>query len=94
MVRSQLYCESVYIDDVGPCSSSLLHSGQYDVITMEADHTAYIGLNHWRPDKNFPDDIFKWIFLNENIWISIKNSFKFVPKGLIANIPALIQIMA
>ena len=41
-----------------------------------------------------PDDIFKCIFLNENIQILIKISLKFVPKGLIHNIPALVQIMA
>ena len=34
---------------------------------------------------------FSW---NENIWISIKISPKFVPKGPINNIPALVQIMA
>ena len=32
-------------------------------------------------DRNFPDDIFKCIFFNENIWISIKISMKFVPNG-------------
>ena len=32
--------------------------------------------------------------MNENIWISIKISLKFVPKGPINNIPALVQIMA
>ena len=37
----------------------------------------------------FPDDIFKSIFLNENIWISVKSSLKFVSKGPINNIPAL-----
>ena len=44
--------------------------------------------------RNFADDIFKCIFLNENVWISIKISLKFVPKGPINNIPALVQIMA
>ena len=44
----------------------------------------------WPP---FPD-IFKWIFLNEIIWITIKISLKFVPVGPINNIPALVQIMA
>ena len=34
------------------------------------------------------------IFVNENIWIPIKISLKFVPKGSINNIPALVQIMA
>ena len=50
-----------------------------------------------RPRQNgrrFPDDSFKCIFLNENAWISIKISLKFVPKGPMNNIPALVQIMA
>ena len=53
--------------------------------------------NSLRPRQNgchFPDDIFKCIFLNEHVWISIKISLKFVPKGPINNIPALVQIMA
>ena len=44
--------------------------------------------------RHFPDDIFKWIFLNENVWISIVVSLKFVPKCPINNIPSLVQIMA
>ena len=43
---------------------------------------------------HFPDDIFKCIFSNENISISIKFSLKFVAEGPINNIPALVQIMA
>ena len=53
--------------------------------------------NTLRPRQNgrhFPDAILKCIFLNENVWISIKISPKFVPKGPINNIPALVQIMA
>ena len=49
-----------------------------------------------RPRQNgrhFTDDTFKRIFMNENVRISIKISLKFVPKGLINNIPALLQIM-
>ena len=34
------------------------------------------------------------IFLNENHWISIKITLKFVPQVWINNIPALVQIMA
>ena len=37
---------------------------------------------------HFPDDVFKCIFLNENIWISLKISLKFIPKVRINNIPA------
>ena len=40
------------------------------------------------------DDISKCIFFNENLSISITISPKFVPKGPINNIPALVQIMA
>ena len=44
--------------------------------------------------RHFPDDIFKWIFLNENKWISINVSLKFVQGGPINNIPTLVQVMA
>ena len=54
-------------------------------------------LNSLRPRQNnrlFADDTFKRIFLNKDIRISTKNSLKFVHKGLINNIPALVLIMA
>ena len=54
-------------------------------------------INSLRPRQNgrlFADDTFKRIFLNDNIRISTKTSLKFVPKGLINNIPALVLIMA
>ena len=53
--------------------------------------------NTLRPRQNgrhFADDTFKRIFMNENVRISINISLKLVPKGLINNIPALVQIMA
>ena len=56
-----------------------------------------IMINTLRPRQNghhFPDDIFKRIFLNENVWISIAISLKFVPKVPIDTNPALVQIMA
>ena len=40
--------------------------------------------------RHFADDSFKRIFFNENIGISIKISLKFVHKGQINNIPALV----
>ena len=39
-------------------------------------------------------DMFKWILFNENVQISITIQLKFLPKGPIDNIPALVQIMA
>ena len=38
-------------------------------------------------DRHFADDIFKCIFVNGNVGILIRISLKFVPKGLINNIP-------
>ena len=54
-------------------------------------------INTLRPRQNgrhFPNDSFKWILFIENASISIKMSLMFVSKGLINNIPALVQIMA
>ena len=66
------------------------------LISWESMHMVLL-FNTLRPRRNgrlFADDIFKCIFLNENIRISIKISLKFVPKGLISKIPALVLIMA
>ena len=52
--------------------------------------------NTLRPRQNgqhFPEDIFKWIFLDENVWISIKIVLNHVLRGPIKNIPTLVQIM-
>ena len=54
-------------------------------------------INTLRPRQNgrhFAEDIFKFIFLNENLWISLRVSLEFVPKVPINNIPVLVQIMA
>ena len=56
-----------------------------------------VWFNTLRPRQNgrhFADDIFKRIFMNENVGISINISLKLVPKNLINNIPALVQMMA
>ena len=86
------------------------YRAHYDVIVMEQKlHGRFLvhgerpspsldsSLNTLRPRQNgrlFADVILKCIFLNEKVWISIKISLKFVPKRLIYNIPALVQIMA
>ena len=69
------------------CSGSPPHRRQVTLWTV----------NSLRPRQNsrlFTDDTFKRIFLNENIRISTKSSLKFVARGLINNIPALVLIMA
>ena len=58
--------------------------------------TIYPRFNTLRLKQNgrrFADDVFKCIFLNENVCILIKISLKFVPKCPINNIPALVQVM-
>ena len=60
-------------------------------------HPLYLVVNTLRLRQNgrhFPYDIFKNIFLNENVWILIKISLTFVPKGPVNNNLALVQIMA
>ena len=54
-------------------------------------------LNTLKPKQNgghFPDEIFKSIFVNENVRISNNISLNFVAKGPINNMPALVRIMA
>ena len=54
-------------------------------------------INTLRPrhsGHHFPDDLFKCIFLNEDVSILVKISLKFVSEDPINNIPALVQIMA
>ena len=66
------------------------------MIRTLTDMILTVFLNTLRPRQNgrhFSDDIFKRIFLNKNECILIKISLKFVPKGPINNIPALVQIM-
>ena len=65
----------------------------HEMLTIHRQHT-FSTLRPRQNARHFPDDTFKWIFLNENVWISIEVSLKFVPKGPINNIPALVQIMA
>ena len=56
-----------------------------------------LSFNTLRPSQDgcrFADYTFKYIFLNENVMILAKISLKFVRKGPINDIPALVQIMA
>ena len=60
----------------------------------EIDKKAVNSLSPRQNGRYNADDIFKCIFLNENVWFPTKISLKFVPKGPINNIQALVQIMA
>ena len=69
-----------------------------DLVIIGLDNGAHLepSINTLRLRQNgrHLPDIFKCIFLNENIWISIKISLKFVSKDSINDIMALVQIMA
>ena len=82
---------------VVPSLGNFHHSGILFYTTHKNVWVLCHCINTLRPRQNgrhFADDNLKRIFLNENIWISIKISLKFVPMGPINNIPALVQIMA
>ena len=89
------YCD--YWADVGECTRN---PSWMKWFCQKA--CGFCGSGEWpfntlRPRQNgrhFADDVFKCNFLNENAWIPIKISLKFVPEGSINNIPALVQIMA
>ena len=54
------------------------------------NNTGFNTLSPRQDGRHFPDDMFKWIFLNENVWILIKISLKCVPEGPINNIQAMV----
>ena len=70
------------------------NNGISNVLAMEIPQSYFNTLRLRQNGRHFTGDIFKCIFLKENVWIPIKISLKFVPKGPINNIPALVQIMA
>ena len=88
---------------VCPAVSGLIRlwisSWKYQLISFVTGTISYyqMGVNTLRPRQNrrhFPNNIFRCIFMNQNVWISIKISLKFVPKAPINNISALVQILA
>ena len=55
--------------------------------------TSFNTLRSWQNGHYFLNGIFKCIFLNGNVWISIRISLRFVCQGPFNNIPAMVQIM-
>ena len=77
--------------DRSTCFSNMCHPV---IHCLREPPTQFNTLRLRQNGRHFPDNIFKCIFLNENVWISIDISLKFFPKDQIKNIPALVQIMA
>ena len=73
-----------------------VNDSEGDRIQCLAYSSWYQWLNTLRPRQNGRrfTDVFKCIFLNENVCIMIKISLNFVPKGPINSVPALVQTMA
>ena len=86
------HCNAIHTDTYGLYSVNYAHGSHFVVVLSRLSL-----INILRPRQNgrhFADDIFKRIFLNENVWIPIEISLKLVPYGPINNIPAIVQIMA
>ena len=68
-----------------------------NVFTLRYRLTTSHNINTLRPrpnDRHSADDVFKCIFLNEEYWILSHISLKYIPKGHIIDILALVQVMA
>ena len=94
-----LYWQAICPENLGSFHMMCCFESVPFIITYCSDlfHYSTPWLNTLSPKqhgRHFPDNIFKCIFLNEHVKISIKISLKFVPKGPINIIPALVQIMA
>ena len=78
------------IDDMIPCKvqPTAVENLLLSFINCMAQLVLTLRLRQY--SHHFGDDILKCIFLNENVWISIKISLKFVPNGPINNIPVLV----
>ena len=72
-------------------------SDSNDLVILEYSSFSSTKLNTLRSRQNgrhLADNIFKCIFFNENVRISIKISLKFVPKDPVDNKFALVEVMA
>ena len=87
--RKMFSFDDVIMLDIGIFSSHI-HRQLLSTCSFQFINSSSPGQN----GRHSTDDIFKCIFLNKNAWTSIEISLKFVPKGPINNIPALVPIMA
>ena len=91
---SRLQCASLNRLNLSGSGNYIFHTNW--VKTMHSDHQE-TSCWHIEAETRWPP--FSWrhfecIFLNENVWISLTISLKFVTRGQINNIPALVYIMA
>ena len=99
ILQSKMLWIYLFVPSHEATGNQVFHANQLHTLAVNSlsAHAWIWTVNTLRPRQNvihFPNDIFKCIFVNETVWISIKISLKFVPKVRINNIPALVQIMA
>ena len=70
------------------------HNSITDTLVFVCSHQPLTHLSLDKMAAISQTTFFKWISFNEKVWISIKISLNFVPKGLINSITAMVQIMA
>ena len=99
-IQNNIFCHLLilksFIMNVGNIfiAQNLYHDARTSVATCIS---SYLWVNTPRPRQNgrrFAGDTFKRTFLTEKFVILNTISLKFVPKGPINDIPALVQIMA
>ena len=93
LMTSTYVCQAKILQSMSMALSEQL-TALYEYHGFDVTNSHWILLSSRQNSRHFPDDIFKYIFLNENAWILMKISLEFVPKGPINNIPALVQMMA
>ena len=96
-VSASRICEHTRGGGVGVSKSARLRSATAPRMCECSFMLKQSFLNTLRSRQNghhFTDNIFKCIFLNENVQILIIILLKFVPKDQIKNIPTVIQTMA
>ena len=86
LIYCKLNCNKLYY---------LAQNSSRSVIFYDASRPQWVNTLRQRQNgRHFAYNILKCIFFNENAWILLMISLKFVPKVRINNIPALVQIMA
>ena len=77
-----------------PLHKRWLHAIQRIMCLTSSQRSIFSTLRPRQNGRNFANNIFNRIFVNENVRISVEFSLKFIPKGPINNIAALVQIIA
>ena len=93
----QIFMDEIHIDDWFVIYTYIyIHNTSKEICTrLLLWHYEIVNTSRLRQtDWHFANDISKYIFLNENYWISNNVSLKCVPYGPIDNVSSLVQVLA